>query len=49
MEVDFKDKYAAIPVGCKECNNTGYYERIGIFEILSVTDEIKEFQKISKR
>ncbi len=28
--------------GCKYCNNTGYYERIGIFEILNVTDEIKE-------
>ncbi len=28
-------------VGCKHCNNTGYYERIGIFEILNVTDEIK--------
>ena len=29
-------------VGCKECNNTGYYDRIGIFEILNITDEIKE-------
>lgn len=29
-------------VGCKKCNNTGYYERIGIFEILNITDEIKE-------
>lgn len=28
--------------GCKYCNNTGYYDRIGIFEILDVTDEIKE-------
>ncbi len=28
--------------GCKYCNNTGYYDRIGIFEVLSVTDEIKE-------
>lgn len=28
--------------GCKFCNNTGYYERIGIFEILNLTDEIKE-------
>lgn len=28
--------------GCKHCNNTGYYERIGIFEILNLTDEIKE-------
>ena len=29
-------------VGCKHCNNTGYYDRIGIFEILNITDEIKE-------
>ena len=29
-------------IGCKECNNTGYYDRIGVFEILNVTEEIKE-------
>lgn len=29
-------------IGCKYCNNTGYYERIGIFEVLNLTDEIKE-------
>lgn len=29
-------------VGCKHCNNTGYYDRIGIFEILNITDEIKQ-------
>ena len=28
--------------GCKYCNNTGYYDRIGIFEILNITEEIKE-------
>ena len=28
--------------GCKYCNNTGYYDRIGVFEILNITDEIKE-------
>ena len=28
--------------GCKHCNNTGYYDRIGIFEVLDLTDEIKE-------
>ena len=26
----------------KKCNNIGYYGRIGIFEILDITDEIKE-------
>ena len=29
-------------VGCKKCNGTGYYERIGIFEVLLVNEEIKE-------
>jgi len=42
MEIDFTDKLACVPVGCKDCNNTGYYERIGIFEILSLTDEVKD-------
>ena len=42
IKTDFKDKYTYSPVGCKECNNTGFYERIGIFEILALTDEIKE-------
>ena len=28
--------------GCDYCNYTGYYDRIGIFEILDITDEIKE-------
>ena len=31
-----------IQYGCKECNNSGYYERIGIFEILAITDELKD-------
>ena len=34
------DTYDA--VGCKHCNNTGYYERLGLFEVLNLTDEIKE-------
>ena len=42
IEVDFKDKFTYTPIGCKECNNTGYLGRIGIFEILALTDEIKE-------
>lgn len=28
-------------IGCQHCNNTGYYDRIGIFEILNITEEIK--------
>ena len=42
--IDFKidGKFTYDAVGCKECNNTGYYDRIGIFEVLNMTDEIKE-------
>jgi len=28
--------------GCNACGHTGYYERIGVFEVLTVTDTIKE-------
>lgn len=42
QEIDFTDKYTYTPVGCKECNQTGYWGRIGIFEILTITDAIKE-------
>lgn len=29
-------------VGCDYCNNSGYYGRKGVFEILNITDTIKE-------
>lgn len=29
-------------VGCKECNNIGYFERIGIFEVLVLDEKIRE-------
>lgn len=38
--IDQLTTYEAI--GCKHCNDTGYYDRIGIFEVLNLTDEIKE-------
>lgn len=30
------------PVGCKECNNTGYKGRTGIYEVLVMTPEMQE-------
>ena len=30
------------PVGCEECSNTGYFERIGVFEILYIDEYLKE-------
>ena len=41
-EVNFDNLKTYDAVGCKKCNNIGYYGRIGIFEILDITDEIKE-------
>lgn len=30
------------PSGCNECNNTGYKGRTGIFEVMKVTDDIRD-------
>jgi type IV pilus assembly protein PilB len=31
-----------VGAGCRRCNNTGFYERKGVFECLSVDDEFRE-------
>ena len=37
------DKYSTYDaVGCEQCNHSGYYGRIGVFEILNLTEQIKE-------
>lgn len=41
-EIDLNEVKTYDAVGCKYCNNTGYYDRIGVFEILNITEEIKE-------
>jgi type IV pilus assembly protein PilB len=28
--------------GCNFCGNTGYYDRVGIYEVLAVSDEFKQ-------
>jgi len=35
------------PVGCQRCNNTGYYDRIGIFEIMEISPKLRSM--ISRR
>lgn len=42
--VDFEvDKHKTYePVGCPECDGSGFYDRIAVFEILILSDEIKE-------
>lgn len=42
VNFNMEGKYTYDAVGCKECNDTGYYERIGIFEVLNINDNIKE-------
>ena len=40
FDLDGKKTYDA--VGCKHCNGVGYYDRIGVFEVLILNDEIRE-------
>ncbi|MBR3249303.1 MAG: type II/IV secretion system protein [Clostridia bacterium] len=40
FDLEGKKTYDAI--GCKYCNNTGYYGRIGLFEILDINDDLRE-------
>jgi general secretion pathway protein E/type IV pilus assembly protein PilB len=35
----------AVPRGCSQCRGTGYRGRTGIFEVLEITDEIRELIK----
>ena len=42
VEYNFEGKTTYTTVGCEKCNNSGYYERIGIFEILAIDDNIRE-------
>ena len=42
IKFDIKDKKTYDAVGCEHCNNVGYFDRIAIFEVLSLNDEIKE-------
>jgi type IV pilus assembly protein PilB len=47
MDIGFNKEEAAKvkvykPVGCNKCHNTGYKGRIGLFEVMEVTDDIKD-------
>ena len=39
---DLENNVTYDAVGCEYCNNSGYYERVGVFEVLNITDEIKD-------
>lgn len=42
VDFDVDNHVTYDPVGCNECNHSGYFERIAIFETLLISDEIKE-------
>lgn len=42
VDFDIDNAVTYDPVGCEECNNTGFYDRIAIFETLIFTDSIKK-------
>ena len=42
VKLDFKDKFTYDINGCKECNHTGFLGRIAVFEILEITEDLKE-------
>ena len=41
-EFDLENAVTYDAIGCSKCNNTGYYDRIGIFEVLDFTEDLKE-------
>lgn len=40
--IDWNEAKTYEATGCQMCNNSGYYSRIGVFEILDITEEVKE-------
>lgn len=42
IEIPKEVKYLYKPVGCPKCNGLGYKGRIGIFEILTITENIEK-------
>ncbi len=41
-ELNIETQNARVPVGCDECNHSGYQGRTGLYSILEVTPEISE-------
>ena len=42
VKFDIENAKTYEPVGCKYCNDIGYYERVAIFEVLCVDDYLKD-------
>ena len=41
-EEDAETATAFRPVGCDKCNNTGYKGRVGLYEVMEVSEELRE-------
>ena len=41
INFDLEGKKTYDAVGCKKCNNTGYYDRIGIYEVLILNEKLR--------
>ena len=42
VDFNLEGKFTYDAIGCSECNNSGYYERTGIFEVLNIEDKVKD-------
>ena len=42
IKFDLENAKTFDAIGCEKCNQSGYYDRIGIFETLLITDPIKD-------
>jgi type IV pilus assembly protein PilB len=41
-EEDAETATAFRPVGCEKCNNTGYKGRVGLYEVMEMSEELRE-------
>ena len=42
IELDLEHMQFNIGIGCNQCNKTGYFGRIGVFELLEITGELAD-------
>ena len=42
VHANLEEKFTYDIIGCDKCNGSGYYDRIAIYEILELNDELKE-------
>ena len=41
-EEDAETATAFRPVGCEKCNNTGYKGRVGLYEVMEITGQLRQ-------